>query len=60
MRNVLIIVLCVFISAFFIVEKKKNKKSLPHFLKFEMFKIDLKKNTTFFNFMWTQYSKVMT
>ena len=51
MRNVLIIVLCVFISSFFIVEKKnKNKKSLPHFLKFEMFKIDLEKKHNFFQF----------
>ena len=51
MRNILIIVLCVFISSFFIVEKKnKNKKSLPHFLKFEMFKIDLEKKHNFFQF----------
>tara|TARA_B100000925_G_C21992758_1_gene467548 strand:+ start:957 stop:1772 length:816 start_codon:yes stop_codon:yes gene_type:complete len=51
MRNILIIVLCVFISSFFIVEKKnKNKKSLPDFLKFEMFKIDLEKKHNFFQF----------
>tara|TARA_B100001057_G_scaffold380538_1_gene386257 strand:- start:576 stop:1406 length:831 start_codon:yes stop_codon:yes gene_type:complete len=51
MRNILIIVLCVFISSFFIVEKKnKNKKSLPYFLKFEMFKIDLEKKHNFFQF----------
>ncbi|MDC3029931.1 hypothetical protein OA183_00885 [Flavobacteriales bacterium] len=51
MRNILIIVLGVFISSFFIVEKKnKNKKSLPHFLKFEMFKIDLEKTHNFLQF----------
>ena len=51
MRNVLIIVLCVFLSSFFIVEKKnKNKKSLSQLLKFEIHKIDLKEKHNFFQF----------
>ena len=59
MRNVLIIVLCVFLSSFYGREKNKNKKSLSQLLKFEIHKIDLKEKHNFFQF-YGQFSKVMT
>jgi len=49
MRNILIIVLCVFISSFFVVEDKKNK-SRSQFLKFEIYKINADVNYNFFRF----------
>ena len=51
MRNVLIIILCVFISSFFVVEdKNKYDKSLSQFLKFEINKINAEGNHNFFRF----------
>lgn len=49
MRNILIIVLCVFISSFFVVEDKKNKFR-SQFLKFEINKINAEVNYNFFRF----------